>query len=507
MKIKKLVGTLSLVMIGVIFGAVLVSNFGWVNPGYAEVQIGSKDVPVKNIDAQTSAFNKSFIEVAKKVNPSIVQITVISTMSKDDDPHKGLDFFFPFRDDMPNKRQGGGSGVIISDEGFILTNNHVVENADEVTVALYDKRKFNAKVVGTDPATDLAVIKIDDAENIQPAYLGSSDNLQVGQWVMAIGNPLSFTSTVTAGIVSAKGRSLNIIQRREGFSVEDFIQTDAVINPGNSGGALVDLSGSVIGINTAIATNGMTSSYIGYGFAIPIDLAKAVAEDLIEYGEVKRGFIGITIKEVDNDLAKAVGLEKPTGIIIQDVLPEGAAANSEISAGDIILEVDGKKIDTPGELQSHVASKRAGEEVELLLYRDGDRFTETITLKSRDGDDEIEVASKDNEKEKKPDKKVNSMKYDDLGMTVKNLSSEMLEKYDTDYGIIISDVERYSKAFEQRLRRGSIILEVDRNKIESVSEFDEYLDKKRGSSVLLRVLDIDRSGNTMKRFVGLEIPE
>ncbi|MCW9095553.1 MAG: trypsin-like peptidase domain-containing protein [Ignavibacteriaceae bacterium] len=308
MKIKGIIGAISLLFIGVLFGAILVSGFGIVRPSLADINLGATEPPVK-LDADASSFSQAFIEVAAKVTPAIVQITVVSER---DNPHQDW-FFFPFKD-LPKEQKGSGSGIIISQDGYILTNNHVVEKATKVSVGLSDKREFDAKVVGTDPLTDLAVIKI-DAKNLPVAYLGNSDDLKVGQWVMAIGNPLSLTSTVTAGIVSAINRGqLGLI--RDSYGVENFIQTDAAINPGNSGGALVDLSGAVIGVNSAIASSG-GGTYIGYGFAIPINLAKSVSQDLIAHGKVSRGYIGINIGEVDDAIAKSIGLDKPRGIIIQ----------------------------------------------------------------------------------------------------------------------------------------------------------------------------------------------
>jgi len=301
MKMKGVLSAVILLFIGILFGAILVSGFGLVRPGFADVELGADNPPV-SLDADASSFGQAFIETAEKVNPAIVQITVVS--DRGNDPH-GDFFFFPFKD-LPKEQKGSGSGILISDDGYIITNNHVVENANKVTVGLYDKRRFDATVIGTDPLTDLAVIKI-DAENLPLAYLGDSDELKVGQWVMAIGNPLSLASTVTAGIVSAIGRGqLGLI--RDSYGVENFIQTDAAINPGNSGGALVDLSGAVVGVNSAIATSG-TGTYIGYGFAIPINLAKAVAKDLIAHGKVSRGYIGVNISEVDDAIAKSLGMD------------------------------------------------------------------------------------------------------------------------------------------------------------------------------------------------------
>ncbi|PIQ07559.1 MAG: trypsin [Ignavibacteriales bacterium CG18_big_fil_WC_8_21_14_2_50_31_20] len=493
---KNYLGIAALLFIGAVFGSVLVSSLGYVQPSFAQVEIGSKTPPNISENKPLSNFNNSFIETAEKLTPSIVQITVISKSKEN--PHQGLEFFFPFKNDMPHERQGGGSGVIITADGYILTNNHVVENATEVTVNLYDKRKFDAKVIGTDPLTDLAVIKI-DAKDLPAAYLGDSDKLKVGQWVMAIGNPMALTSTVTAGIISALGRSVNII--RDSYGVEDFIQTDAAINPGNSGGALVDLNGEVIGINSAIATNGMTGTYIGYGFAIPINLAKVVAEDLISSGKVKRGYIGVRIEEVDADLAKAVGLDTPRGILIQQVMEDGAAANSDIKAGDIILKIDGKEVNKPNELQSHVASKRAGDKIELDIFRDGDNISREIKLKARD-EENIEVAA-DNNIVKERNGDIEEINFENLGLTVRDLRKQELDKYKVKSGVVISKVKKFSKADNQRLFAGWVITEVDRKKIESVSDLENEFTNKKGEAVLLKV--VDDAGSS--RFVGIEISE
>jgi serine protease Do len=378
MKSKRIMGAFALVLAGMIFGALLISGFGLVRPGYADINLGASNPPV-NLDADATAFSKAFIEVAEKVTPTIVRIGVVS--KRKENPHEDF-FFFPFRD-MPQQQQGAGSGIIISDDGYIITNNHVVENATTISVDLYDKRRYDAKVIGRDPLTDLAVIKI-NASDLPVAYLGDSDGLKVGQWVMAIGNPLSLSSTVTAGIVSAIGRgSLGLIG--DSYGVENFIQTDAAINPGNSGGALVDLSGSVIGVNSAIAAS-RTGTYIGYGFAIPINLAKSVAKDLIAHGKINRGYIGVNIKEVDQDLAKSLGLDRPRGIIVHDLVPGGAAADADIKAGDVILKIDDREVNQANELQSYVASRSAGTKVILTLFRDGKEIERTVTLKPREDD-------------------------------------------------------------------------------------------------------------------------
>ncbi len=494
MKYKGIISALILLGIGILFGALLVSGFGLVRPGYADIKLGADNPPV-NIDAESSSFGQAFIETAEKVTPTIVQIVVVSER---ENPHEEF-FFFPFKD-MPKEQKGSGSGIIISKDGYIITNNHVVENATKVTVGLSDKRKFEAKVIGTDPLTDLAVIKI-DADDLPVAYLGDSDKLKVGQWVMAIGNPLSLASTVTAGIVSAIGRGqLGLI--RDSYGVENFIQTDAAINPGNSGGALVDLTGAVVGVNSAIATSG-TGTYIGYGFAIPINLAKAVAKDLIANGKIDRGYIGINISEVDDAIAKSIGLDKPKGIIIQGVLENSAAEEAGLKEGDVILEVDGREVNAPNQLQSYVAAQTAGTTITLKIYRDGEVIEKKVTLKPRDADAETKPVNEEKDKESEHKKNITSMRFDDLGLKVKNLSEKEMEQFGVDHGILITEVERFSVAEDQKLFAGLVILEADKEKIDDVQEFSDLVESKRGSALLLKV--VDSKGNT--RFVGLEIPE
>jgi serine protease Do len=494
MKAKGIIGAASLLIIGVLFGAVLVSGFGLVRPSLADVNLGAKEPPV-NLDADASSFSQSFIEVAETVTPTIVQISVVSER---ENPH-GDWFFFPFKD-MPQEQRGSGSGIIISEDGYIITNNHVVENASKVSVGLYDKRRFDATVIGTDPLTDLAVVKI-DAENLPVAYLGDSDNLKVGQWVMAIGNPLSLSSTVTAGIVSAIGRGqLGLI--RDSYGVENFIQTDAAINPGNSGGALVDLSGSVIGVNSAIASGG-GGTYIGYGFAIPINLAKAVAKDLIAHGKVSRGYIGVNIGEVDNAIAKSLGMDKPRGIIIQGIVEGGAASESDLKAGDVILKIDEREVNRPNELQSYVAAKTVGTIVTLTLFRDGEEIEREITLKKRDTETSIEPTSNKTNEESSEESSSSTASFDGIGLTVKNLTDKERTDFDVENGVIITDVRAFSRSEDQRLFAGLVIVEADKTPVKDVEVLSDMIESKKGSALLIKV--IDNQGNT--RFIGLEIPE
>jgi len=495
MNYKGILGAVALIFIGIIFGAILVSGFGVVRPSLADINLGAANPPV-NLDADATSFSKAFIEVAEKVTPTIVQVAVVSER---ENPHNDF-FFFPFKD-MPKEQRGSGSGIIISDDGYIVTNNHVVENATKVTVGMSDKRTFDAKVVGTDPLTDLAVIKI-DAKNLPTAYLGNSDDIKVGQWVMAIGNPLALSSTVTAGIVSALGRGrLGLIQ--DSYGVENFIQTDAAINPGNSGGALVDLSGAVIGVNSAIAA-GNTGTYIGYGFAIPINLVKSVAKDLIAHGKISRGYIGVNIGEVDDAMAKSLGLDKPKGIIVQGIVEGGAASKADIKEGDVILKVDGREVNQPNQLQGYIASKSAGTEVKITLFRDGREIEREVTLKARDEDSKSElVANKEKDSEANSESKSSTVQFDDVGFSVSNLSSKEKSDYKVDHGVIITDVKQFSKAEDTQLAKGFIILEADKKKINSVSDLRSIMKDKKGSALLLKLQD----GRGNNFFRGIEVPE
>ncbi len=495
---KNLIGTISLVFLGVIFGAVLVSGFGWVRPSLGDIHIGADKPPVEKLDVNAAAFNDAFVNVAQTVTPSIVQITVVTSV-KNRMP-EGFHFFFPFKEDIPREQQGGGSGIIISDDGYILTNNHVVEDAKQVTVSLHDKREYEAKVIGTDPTTDLAVIKI-DTDGLPEAYLGNSDKIKVGQWVMAIGNPLALTSTVTAGIVSATSRNINIIQ--DSYGVENFIQTDAAINPGNSGGALVDLNGAVIGVNSAIATDGMTQRYIGYGFAIPINLAKSVANDLIENGKVSRGYIGVQISEVDAATANAIGLNEPKGVLIQDLVKDGAAEKAGVKQGDVIIKIDDREVNQPNELQSYVASKRAGSSVRLLLFRDGKEVEKYVTLKSRDNDEDNKVVNTSKKLDKKKDVDIKEVSFDELGLSVRNMEESELKKYKIENGVLVTDVKNFGKAFNQRIGKGLVITSADKKNIETVTELKNIFEEKKGKAVLLKIVDSEGQS----RLIGLEIPK
>jgi len=495
-KLKSIVGATTLIVLGIFMGALLVTGYGDIKPSYADVALGTNKAPV-SLDANASSFSKAFIEVAEKVTPQIVQIEVVS--KRTNNPHENLIIPFDLFNNMPKEQKGSGSGIIISPDGYIVTNNHVVKNASKVTVGLGDKRTFSAKVIGTDPLTDLAVIKI-NAKDLSVAFLGNSDEVKVGQWVMAIGNPLSLTSTVTAGIVSAIGRGqLGLIKDR--YGIENYIQTDAAINPGNSGGALVDLSGSVIGINTAIAASG-GGTYIGYGFAIPINLVKAVTKELIANGKVTRGYIGVEISEVDDAIAKSIGLAAPHGILVQKLVKGGSAEAADIKEGDVILKVDDKVVDEPNTLQTYIATKTAGTTVKLTIFREGKTITKSVKLKALNDEPEIKTVKNGGSSDESTDGNPAEVSLDDIGLTVQNLSNNDKSIFNIDSGIIISDVKPYSIAGDQNLIKGLIIVEADKKKVQDVKEFQKIIDSKKGSAILLKV--IDDKGNS--RFLGLAVP-
>jgi serine protease Do len=509
---RTLFAAVALISIGIIFGALLVSGLQGVGEGIAafggDVKLGSQASPLKDIP-EVKSLEDAYVSVANSVRPTVVSIQATtkqqsSPKSKQFDQFFhffGPDFQFKMPEEMPSR--GFGSGVIVTSDGYIITNNHVVENADEgsVKVKLVDTREFDAKVAGTDPLTDIAVIKI-DAKDLPVAALGNSDELRIGQMVMAIGNPFNLNFTVTHGIISALGRD-GLGLKKDSYGIENFIQTDAVINPGNSGGALVNLHGEVIGINAAIATR--TGVYEGYGFAIPMNLVKSVAEDLIKNGKVRRGYIGVQIGNVDATMAKANGLDKARGVLVQSLTEGGAASEAGIKEGDIILSINGKEVNTANELQTYVASKHPGDIVTLNIWRDK-KTTET-KVKLRERKESSDLAKNDeegdNESADKETDQPRSKTFDNLGLTVRNMNGDLKEKYKTDYGVLITDVKKYSHA-EDQLQKNFVIIEADRKKVRSVSDLEEILkEKKPGDAIMLRVKDTN--GNLAYR--AIEIPK
>ncbi|MBR9977513.1 MAG: trypsin-like peptidase domain-containing protein [Bacteroidetes bacterium] len=480
-----------LVSLGIVSGAVLVSGIG--SSGlFADARITFNTEAPVDPSASVLELNQAFSDVAQRVNPQVVYIEVQSEDRRTrESPHPF--FNLPQREGEPNIRRGSGSGVILSDDGYILTNRHVIEHAIEegIMVTLFDNREFTARLVGEDQYTDIAVIKI-DASNLAAASLGNSDEVRVGEWVMAVGNPFGLTSTVTAGIVSAISRNIGILRARGGLGIENFIQTDAAVNPGNSGGALVNLNGQVVGINTAIASN-WSGTFVGYSFAVPINMARTVAQSLIRHGKYERGFIGINISDIDAKKADALGMDVFKGVLVESVLDDGAGKAAGIVEGDAIVAVDGKPVETANQLQARVGMRHPGETVELKIWRGGKYITKSVVLKGRDSDEDEDADTTVRiEKEKvDPNEPVTLEKS---GLTVTPLTDEIRERYDIDNGVWIENVRRNSPAFEARLARGLVIFEAirkgERVEINSVSDFNEFASSlDDGESVLLRAKD------------------
>src|SRR5690348_7428258 len=394
----------TLVAIAFVFGLAFASTLNLPKKGGATETFAAPVIPATADPApaplQLSApalkaatdFEDAFVSVAEHVKPAVVFIRAQHVERGDNQRlPPGFQDFFPNLRRRPQVEQGSGSGFIVSPDGFILTNNHVVAGADKVTVRLYDKREFTAKVVGTDPNTDVAVIKI-DARSLPSVGFGNSDSTRVGEWVLAIGNPLgeAFTFTVTAGIVSAKGRLLSGLQQTR-YSIQDFIQTDAAINPGNSGGPLVNIRGQVIGINSAIASE--TGFYAGYGFAIPINLARTVMDQLVKSGHVERAVMGVGIVDADENDAAAVGLKQITGVVVKSYTDDNSPAKKAgVQLGDVIVALDGESIDNTPQLQQKVAFKKPGDEVAITVLRQGGE-RKTLSVKLQPLNDTPQVAT------------------------------------------------------------------------------------------------------------------
>jgi len=379
------------------------------------------------------------------------------------------DYFFDFRDFFGE--QGGtpqpviatGSGVIISPDGYIVTNNHVVTESNKIEVTLNNKKTYEATIVGTDPSTDLAVIKI-DATDLPYIVFGNSDELKIGEWVLAVGNPFNLTSTVTAGIVSAKARNINILGSTDGTAIESFIQTDAAVNKGNSGGALVNTRGELVGINAAIASG--TGYYAGYSFAIPSNIVRKVAADLRDYGTVQRAFIGVSIKELDSKLAKEAGLDDIRGVYVADVSEDGAADKAGLKSGDVILKVEDVAVNSTSELLEIIGQHNPGDKVNLAVKRDNKDLAFNVILKNREGSTGITKREE-----------VNSQSL--LGATFKPISEKVKDNLGIDYGLQVTGLSN-GKLKNAGIKEGFIITQVDGKAIRTEADLNSSLANKQG---------------------------
>ena len=412
----------------------------------------------------------NFVLVSEVATPAVVHIkTMISSSNQMRQINPFEDFFGPGFG-MPDQgpREASGSGVVIHSDGYIVTNNHVVEAADKVEVILNDKRSYIAEVLGVDPETDLALLKIEE-ENLPYLNLGNSDDLKIGEWVVAVGNPFNLTSTVTAGIVSAKGRNINLLRQQGGeYAIENFIQTDAAVNPGNSGGALVNTRGELIGINTAIASK--TGSYSGYSFAIPINLAKKIITDLKDYGEVKRAILGVRIQDITQDLADEKGLKSLNGVFIPDVTDGGSADKAGVKSGDVILKIDDVFVNKSSDLQEQISQYHPGDKVSITLLRDNQEKVIEAELLSKTG--EKEIVNDINREETKV-----------LGAEIENISRDERLALKIRHGVKITKLGN-GQLKSKGIPSGFVITHIDKMPMYSTSDVRKALKDKTGAILI-----------------------
>ena len=467
-----------------LMGLGIASTLGWGGVSYSMPVIGSEtQIPIEAVQPALD-LSDAFVSVAEVVTPAVVRIAARRQAPSPGPQALRLRAPNPNPQDRPD-RVSGGSGFIISDDGYILTNNHVVEDADQLTVFLQDRRSFEAEVVGRDPFTDVAVIKI-EAENLTKLNFGNSAELRVGEWIVAIGNP-GFSGgsdpldyTVTVGIVSALGRPLDLLRRglqenaetsvNAGFAIEDFIQTDAVINPGNSGGPMVNLRGQVVGINSAIASQ--TGYYQGYGFAIPIDLAFRVTEDLIEYGRVRRAWLGVGMRAIDQISAESYGLPTVSGVELTAITEGGPSEAQGLRLYDVIVEIDGQPIGRVGQMQQAIAMKRPQDRISVGVYRDGAPLTVNIRL----GEAPLQArpvataAAAPVREEEQMDEK--------LGLRIEEMDRASAQEfgYDEVDGVLITAVEVNGPAARRGVVPGFKIIELDRERVEDRRDVERIME-------------------------------
>jgi len=439
--------------------------------------VNSSDIPAPAV-AKTSDIPMvpaNFSDLAEKVRPGVVNIQVVKTVK-----NAGFggpfpfrtpfgDFFGPFSDENPHRspeQQGVGSGFVISSDGYILTNNHVIDDATQIRIKLSDGKEYDAKVVGRDPKTDLALLKAEGASNLHPLQLGDSDSLKVGNWVVAIGSPFGLEQTVTAGIVSAKGRVIG------SGPYDNFIQTDASINPGNSGGPLLNTEGQVIGINTAIFSQ--SGGNVGIGFAIPVNMAKEIVPQLEEKGHVTRGWLGVGIQKITPELAKSFGLKDEKGALVSQVAKGGPADKSGIEAGDVIVEFDGKKVADMNDLPRVVASTPVGKTVPVKVLRGGNVVDREVKIAEMEQKEEVANVST-----RKP-----------LGMTVQNITPEIAKGLGlkTETGVVVASVVPGSPAAKADIRSGDVIQQVNKKPVKDVEDFKQKIENTKDQETILLLI-------------------
>lgn len=459
----------SLFLAAIIGGLVFAFAFNYFQNNNKSTIAGVDDIPIVKTGYSAGfapVVGPDFIDAADKSVHAVVHIK--AELGQRNQVYN--DFFDLFDDFFGNPQYrhnnepviATGSGVIVSNDGYIVTNNHVVQNANKLEITLNDKRTYTASVVGTDPTTDLALVKIEETGLPNIVY-GNSDDVRIGEWVLAVGNPFNLTSTVTAGIISAKARNINILG--EVGAIESFLQTDAVVNRGNSGGALVNTQGELVGINAAIASN--TGSYTGYSFAIPVNIVKKVIDDIIDYGEIQRAYLGITFREVDSEFAKQNGLDEISGIYVESVMEDGAASEAGLIRGDVIMKVDDMVINSKAELLESIGTKRPGDEIFIYVRRGNKMQQLNATLQNRSGNTEV----------------VKSDNIEILGGTFEPVNDDLMAKLQIKHGLEVVDLES-GKLKDSGLREGFIIMYIDKNPVKTVDELKYVLSGKKGGTLI-----------------------
>ena len=498
------------VVVAFLCGLVFASGFNLTHLSWAQSKTAPKPT-AQQVQPLVETQN-AFEAIADHVTPAVVSIQTehfarnrpTARQRSQRLPGGIEDFFRQFDPQSDQPSEASGSGFIVSKDGYILTNNHVVADADKVTVRLLDNRVFNAKVIGRDPTTDVAVIKV-DANDLPTVNLGDDANARVGQWVVAIGNPLGLDFTVTAGIVSARGRSLGTLLNAK-YAIQDYIQTDAAINPGNSGGPLVNIRGEVIGINSAIASN--TGFYAGYGFAIPITLAKEVMDDLIQYGKVRRAVLGINIQEVDPNDAQVAGLKEIRGVKVSGFDPAAdpdasPAKRGGVEIGDVIVGVNGQEVDHVSTLQRVIRGFKPGQTVALDVMRFGSKKTLNVKLGEPPADESTDIAAA-NDDSRQPVENGTARSYDKLGISVQPVPTDLARNAQLSdqwrHGLLVTDVSPSGPAYHELSEGTSIIERVlypEKKDINSAKDFEDVVSKlKRGDLITLLVYDVRPPGAT-----------
>ena len=448
--------------------------------------------PTDNDGPNLKLASQTFVSLAKRLSPSVVNIEVKQVVKQgspeglENIPKEWRNFFGPYGfPDRDRIRRGQGSGFIIDHQGYVVTNNHVVDNAEKIKVKLLDGREFDAKIVGADPETDVALIKIENPKNLSPIELGDSEKLQVGEWVLAIGNPFGLSHTVTAGIVSAKGRQTGAMTADgPAPDYQNFIQTDASINPGNSGGPLIDINGRVVGINSMIAGIGT-----GIGFAIPINLARDIFTQLKDEGEVTRGWLGVGIQDLTPDLATGLGREGQEGVLVNSVFADSPAAKAGMKVEDIIVTVDGQRVKTAKDLMFIIASKPVDYKVKIGLVRNGTDKQLTVKLGKRGNREELAKLRGGPLQE-------DDAIADSLGMRLQNITPELAERLGLDEatGVLVASIEPGGPAGDAGIGRGDVLLEVNRTPITGVQKYNEIVKGIKAGGTLM--FYVNRNGNT-----------